>query len=136
MGVWLLLTNSKSVHSTRPRAAPGRDAPPPLGPGLHLFGPARVLRKPQRAGRGRRGRRGGHIRSERRPRGYRKSVTSSSVGAEALCGPEPGARRSSSELRGPQTEGRERAGAPPPPGGARAAERDLELTTGGADAVA
>merc|ERR1712205_212251 len=102
------------------------------GPGLHVFGPAWVLRKPQRAGRGR----GGHLRSERRPRGYRKIVTSSSVGAEALRGPEPGARRVSSELRGPQTEGRERAGAPPPPGGARAAERHFEFAARGADAVA
>merc|ERR1719248_93981 len=65
-----------------------------------------------------------------------KIATSSSVGAEALCGPEPRARRLSSELRGPQTEGRERAGAPPPPGGARAAERDLESAARGADAVA
>merc|ERR1711871_1546325 len=136
MGVWLLLTNSKSVHSTRPRAAPGRDAPPPLGPGLHLFGPARVLRKPQRAGRGRRRGRGRHIRSERRPREYRALAAGAGVGAEALRGPEPGARRVSSELRGPQTEGRERAGAPPPPGGARAAERDLESAARGADAVA
>ena len=49
---------------------------------------------------------------------------------------EPGARRVSSELRGPQTEGRERVGAPPPPGGASAAGGCVQFAARGADAVA